>query len=267
MFSASLFGHKKGAFTGAETAREGLVSKAANGTLFLDEIGDLSEASQIKLLRLLQQNEFYPAGSDIPKRSSARIVLATNVDLEERIAEGRFRRDLYYRLRTHQILIPPLRERPHDIPLLTGHFAKVAHDLYRKKIPVQVGCETMALLQRYPFPGNVRELQALVFDAVARQKTGAVLPKDLTLPKLSATEGEHSTASSAFTTLFGRFPTMQEVEELLLDEALELAHGNHSRASMLLGVTRKTVTNRLNARTANRLTCANPPSLLTGDQP
>lgn len=266
MFSDCLFGHKKGAFTGADTARDGLVSKAARGTLFLDEIGDLGEASQIKLLRLLQQNEYYPVGSDTQKRSSARIVLATNVDLEERIAEGRFRRDLYYRLRTHQIFIPPLRERPHDIALLTRHFAGVAFELYRKKIPIRISSETLALLQRYPFPGNIRELQALLFDAVARQTTGSVRPKDLGLPKLSVAEGEAAPATSAFAHLFGRFPTLQEVEELLLDEALQIANGNHSRASLLLGVTRKTVTNRLNARVANGV-CSSCRPLPVGDQP
>lgn len=252
MLSDSLFGHKKGAFTGAETTRDGLVSRAANGTLFLDEIGDLSETSQIKLLRLLQQNEYYQVGSDLLRRSTARIVLATNVDLEERIAEGRFRRDLYYRLRTHQILIPPLRERLKDIPLLAQHFAQVAVKLYRKEGPLQVSADALANLQRYPFPGNVRELQAVVFDAVARHKSGPVTAREFRLPNGPAAAKEHPTyeGASTFVSIFGRFPTLQEVHELLLDEALQMTQGNHSRASMLLGVTRKTVTNRLNSRSS-----------------
>jgi len=126
MFSDTLFGHKKGAFTGADSAREGIIARAAGGTLFLDEIGDLSEQSQIKLLRLLQEKEYYPVGSDMIQKSSARIVLATNRDLQMDIAAGKFRNDLYYRLCAHQVHIPPLRERLDDVPLLLDHFLGMA---------------------------------------------------------------------------------------------------------------------------------------------
>ncbi|MRR37629.1 sigma-54-dependent Fis family transcriptional regulator, partial [bacterium] len=121
MFSDTLFGHKKGAFTGADQNREGMVACAKGGTLFLDEIGDLDNSSQIKLLRLLQEKEYYPVGSDLVRKSEARIVMATNRDLQKLISEGKFRNDLYYRLCAHQLQIPPLRERLDDIPLLLEH--------------------------------------------------------------------------------------------------------------------------------------------------
>ena len=124
MFSDSLFGHKKGAFTGADQAREGLIARAAGGTLFLDEIGDLNGLSQLKLLRLLQEREYYPVGSDLTRKSDAHFVLATNRDLQQRIAEGKFRNDLYYRLCGHQVQIPPLRERKDDLPFWTTSSAR-----------------------------------------------------------------------------------------------------------------------------------------------
>lgn len=171
MFSDTLFGHKKGAFTGADQYRDGLVGKAATGTLFLDEIGDLSELSQVKLLRLLQEREYYPVGSDLVKTCSARIILATNVNLPERIREGRFRRDLFYRLCAHQIHIPALRERREDIPLLFDHFINEAAGHFGRSIPA-VSPDLIQALAHYDFPGNVRELQARVSDAVARHESG-----------------------------------------------------------------------------------------------
>ena len=171
MFSDTLFGHKKGAFTGADQAREGFIARAAGGTLFLDEIGDLNESSQIKLLRLLQEHEYYPVGSDIVSKSDARIVLATNRDLQKMIAAGKFRNDLYYRLCAHQIHIPPLRERLDDIPQLLDHFLATSAAMVNKKKPTPPP-ELAVLLSIYQFPGNMRELEALVFDAVARHASG-----------------------------------------------------------------------------------------------
>ncbi|GAM10069.1 acetoacetate metabolism regulatory protein AtoC [Geobacter sp. OR-1] len=135
VFADTLFGHKKGAFTGAERPREGLVAKAASGTLFLDEIGDLNDSSQIKLLRLLQEKEYYPVGSDDPCISSARVLLATNHDLQKLIDEKRFRKDLYYRLCTHRLVIPPLRERTEDVAPLLNHFLEEAANSFGKKKP------------------------------------------------------------------------------------------------------------------------------------
>lgn len=258
MFSDTLFGHKKGAFTGAECARDGLVSRAAGGTLFLDEIGDLNESSQVKLLRLLQQNEYYPAGSDIPKKSTARIVVATNVDLEKKIAEGKFRRDLFYRLCTHQIIVPPLRQRPEDIHILACHFIEEASRLYRKKQTLTISPDAIGFLKRCCFHGNVRELQAVINDTVARHISGPLVSKDFIIPSEYTRGIERSVVQNSsgdaptFAALFGHFPTSREVEERHLDEALELANGNHNNAAALLGITRKTITNRLNARSQDQ---------------
>ena len=123
MFSDTLFGHKKGAFTGAESNRDGLISQAQDGTLFLDEIGDLSPISQVKLLRLIQEKEYYPLGMDQAKKTNARIICSTNYDLKQRVEKGSFRNDLYFRLNTHVISVPPLRERKEDIPVAPGPFS------------------------------------------------------------------------------------------------------------------------------------------------
>lgn len=253
MFSDTLFGHKKGAFTGADQAREGLIASAAQGTLFLDEIGDLGEASQIKLLRLLQEQEYYPVGSDAVRKSDARIVLATNHDLTELIAAGRFRKDLYYRLFAHRIHIPPLRERPEDIPLLLDHFLGAAAASLQRKKPT-VPPELNVLLSLYPFPGNVRELESLVFDAVARHGGGV-----LSMESFKAVIGDCRPGSAVstvvtgdageaepLTALFGHFPTIAEVEEYLIAQALKMAKGNQGLAANLLGIGRQTLNKRLN---------------------
>ena len=251
MFSDALFGHKKGAFTGADQAREGLVATAAQGTLFLDEIGDLSEVSQIKLLRLLQEHEYYPVGSDLVRKSEARILMATNQDLGELIAAGRFRKDLYYRLFSHRIHIPPLRERPDDIPLLLEHFLATAADSLQRRKPTAPP-ELAVLLSLYAFPGNVRELESLVFDAVTRH-AGRVL----SMESFKAVVGEQRPVSPAepvtegadpLVTLFGRFPTIAEVEEYLIAEALKRSRGNQGLAANLLGIGRQTLNKRLNKK-------------------
>jgi DNA-binding NtrC family response regulator len=249
MFSDTLFGHKKGAFTGAEQAREGMIARAGGGTLFLDEIGDLNESSQIKLLRLLQEQEYYPVGSDVVKKSDARIVMATNRNLQSIIAEGKFRKDLYFRLCAHQIDIPPLRERLEDIPLLLAHFLAAAASEFNKKKP-SLPQELVTLLQLYSFPGNIRELEALVFDAVAQHVSG-ILSMEKFKKFISA---EHpakqnskplQTEENSLAAVFGHFPTIREVEERMIDEAMKLAKGNQSMAASLLGMTRQTLNSRL----------------------
>ncbi len=166
VFSDTLFGHKKGAFTGASEARIGLAEKAKNGTLFLDEIGDLSPASQTKLLRLLQEHEFMPLGSDMAKRSSARIITATHQSITGMQEQGKFRKDLFFRLRGHMLNIPPLRERRGDLPLLISHFLNEVQAETSSEVEADVH-ELSAFLDSYPFPGNVRELQHLVHDAAS----------------------------------------------------------------------------------------------------
>ena len=252
MFSDTLFGHKKGAFTGADQYRDGLICKAANGTLFLDEIGDLNELSQVKLLRLLQEREYYPVGADLVKSSTARIVLATNVNLQERIKEGRFRRDLYYRLCSHQIKIPPLRERREDIPLLLENFVAEAARHFGRDIPT-ISPELIQALAEYDFPGNVRELQARVSDAVARHEEGT-LPLDDFAGISAASQRQSSVllatsnaANAGVYSLFGRLPTFREIEDYLITEALKISEGNYAVAASMLGVTRQTVSKRLKA--------------------
>ncbi len=250
VFADTLFGHRKGAFTGADLAREGLIVRAASGTLFLDEIGDLNDQSQIKLLRLLQEREFYAVGSDNPTSTNARVLLATNHDLQKLVAEGRFRKDLYFRLYAHRLLIPPLRERTEDLPLLLDHFLADAADEFGKKKPTPPP-ELVTLLENYSFPGNVRELEALVYDAVARHDAGI-----LSMESFSSAIGasrtphfRHSEQSQAGTnrmeTIFGHFPTIAEVEEYMISEALQQAKGNQGIAANLLGISRQTLNKRL----------------------
>ena len=246
MFSDALFGHKRGAYTGADQARDGLILQSSEGTLFLDEIGDMSESSQVKLLRVLQEKEFYPLGSDIPKKANTRVVVATNRDLQWLIAEGRFRNDLYFRLRTHQITIPALRDRREDIPLLLDYFLEGASRELRKKQPLYPR-ELATLLANYSFPGNVRELRFMVFDAVARHGSGI-----LSLGSFREKIGEELVTNlsgypedSPIPDVSKRFPTLKETEEYLIHEALRLSNNNQGIAAGLLGITRQALNKRL----------------------
>jgi len=251
MFSDTLFGHKKGAFTGADQPRDGLICTAAGGTLFLDEIGDLNESSQIKLLRLIQEQEFYPVGSDVLKKTDARLIVVTNKDLSALIAENKFRKDLFYRLCAHHIQIPPLRERREDIPLLLDHFLELASKSLNKMKPTP-SREVMALLSTCRFEGNVRELHAMVSDAVARHSSGlltldcfvGLAGKDCSAPDaaLSVTSSEVDDILYSF---FGRFPTIKEMEDYLTASALNLTSGNQRSAALLLGIARQTLSKRL----------------------
>lgn len=249
IFSDTLFGHKKGAYTGATSDRDGLIKKSAGGTLFLDEIGDLNELSQIKLLRLLQENEYFPLGSDMPHTSHARLVVATNRDLKQRMLEGTFRKDLYYRLYTHQITIPPLRSRPNDIPVLLEHFINDAAKSMGKPVPLYRK-ELLQLLLTYDFPGNVRELQAMVYDAVAKCSSSR-LSNELFSEKICREQGgavseTGSAVSPDFKGItFERFPTLKQADEELIRKALEIAKGNQKIAGQLLGITRQALNNRL----------------------
>ena len=253
MFSDTLFGHTRGSFTGADRPREGLITRAAAGTLFLDEIGDLTVASQVKLLRLLQDGSFYPLGADRPGQSQARIVVATNCDVAASISAGTFRKDLYYRLRTHHVSLPPLRARLGDIPLLVHHFVEKAAQSLGKPVPV-VPRALFQLLQTYHFPGNVRELEALVFDAVARHQ-GATLSlhsfKEATAGTSQLPESQPQADGSGGTlaVLFpDPLPTLRETEEALVAEALRRADGNQGVAAGLLGISRQALNKRLTRR-------------------
>ncbi len=250
LFSDTLFGHQKGAFTGAERPRKGMIEQAGGGTLFLDEIGDLHIESQVKLLRLLQDGRYYPVGSDVEKVSNARILIATNQDIEAMMQSGKFRKDLYYRLQTHHIHIPPLRQRKDDIPLLVAHFlAKAAGKLDKKKPTAPP--ELFVLLENYSYPGNIRELEGMIYDAVSQHKSGvlstATFREKIGHVQRLSSEGPDSGAADGDKGLAfpERLPTLKDMEQSLIDEALRRAHGNQTIAAEMLGMSRRALNNRL----------------------
>jgi DNA-binding NtrC family response regulator len=246
LFADALFGHLRGAYTSATEERRGLVERAAAGTLFLDEIGDLSSASQVKLLRLVQEREYFPLGADTPKVTDARLLISTHQDLEALQAKGQFRKDLYFRVGAHHLHIPPLRERLGDLPLLVDHFvAQAAQALNRAKpaLPPQL----LTLLARYSFPGNVRELETMIHDAVSRQSGGP-----LALKHFEARFGKSELRAAAAmerhppALIFpAQLPTIQQAVELLITEALARSAGNQRAAAKLLGISQPALSMRL----------------------
>lgn len=245
VFADTLFGHVRGAFTGADQPRPGMIEQAANGTLFLDEIGDLSIPSQVKLLRLLQEGEYFPLGSDRPKRMSARIVIATHCDLAAKEASGSFRRDLYYRLWTHHLHIPPLRERRGDVPLLLDYFLSDAAQSLGKKKPTPPK-ELAQILATYHFPGNVRELRGMVYNAVTLHKE-RILSMETFLKAIGQCRGDQMLPPSdrnPFSS-FERLPTFPEAAELLVEEAMTRASGVQAIAARLLGISPPALNKRL----------------------
>jgi two-component system, NtrC family, nitrogen regulation response regulator GlnG len=252
MFSDTLFGHTKGSYTGADRPRDGLIASAAEGTLFLDEIGDLTVASQVKLLRLLQDGSFYPLGADRPRQSRARVVVATNCEVVQAVRARTFRQDLYYRLRTHQLTLPPLRKRTEDLPLLLTHFLKKAARTFGKPAPI-VPLALHQLLNSYDFPGNVRELEAMVVDAIARHR-GATLSlqsfKDAISGNRPPETGPRAdgTLRSLVDSFPKQLPNFREAEEALLSEALRRADGNQGVAAAILGISRQAINQRLMRR-------------------
>lgn len=249
VFSDTLFGHFKGAFTGADKHRPGLIETAAGGTLFLDEIGDLGSSSQVKLLRLLQEGEYYPLGADMPKMAAIRVIAATNQNLAKLKDEGCYRADLFYRLQNHQIHIPPLRERPYDLPFLVDHFLEqAAYELGKKKpsVPGQL----VGLLAAYHFPGNIRELAAMIYNAVYSHTRGV-----LSLAPFKQLAGSHSSSPSSSVAVEARvlspfslsspLPSLKEAERQLIVEAMRRANNNQSVAAQLLGISRSGVSKAL----------------------
>ncbi len=246
LFSDTLFGHYEGSFTDAKTRREGLIRKAENGMLFLDEIGELHPASQVKLLRLLQEREYYPIGSDKPKYSNAKIIAATNRETKELIKSSSFRLDLYYRLTTHHIHIPALKKRTEDIPLLAEFFIKEAQKIFRKKIN-KIPPEFYRYLANYSFPGNIRELRAIIFDAVGKaedDKLDVKLIRDK-LSETASTLPEDSISDNNFFRQFPHLPTLKQAENMLIMEAMQRTGNNQTAASALLGISQQAVSKRL----------------------
>jgi DNA-binding NtrC family response regulator len=239
LLEAELFGHVKGAFTGAIQHRVGRFEQAHKGTLFLDEVGDLPLDMQTKLLRFLHEREFQRVGSSETIRVDVRLIAATNVDLVQRIKEGRFREDLYYRLNVVPIAAPPLRERLEDIPLLAYHF--VEKICGQEEIPIRrLSPETIERLKSCPWPGNVRQLENVVEMAVALSGTREILyPSDFPLPTAPRAMATASIATTDFEQTVGR------IERQILEEALRKAGGNKTAAAEMLGLKRTTLAAKL----------------------
>jgi transcriptional regulator with PAS, ATPase and Fis domain len=244
-FSDTLFGHVRGAYTGADDKRAGMLAAARAGTLLLDEVGDLGMTAQVKLLRLLQSGEYYPLGSDVVQHADVRIIAATNELLADKCRAGTFRKDLYYRLCTHRVSIPPLRERRADLERLVPHFvAQAAADTGCS--PPNIPPETYLLLANYPFPGNVRELQAMIIDAVSCS-TGPVLSLR-SLQKHVGASVEHAGGDAECPESLSDasvLPTINQMKQRLIEEALRRTAGNQSQAAALIGVTQQTISRHL----------------------
>jgi DNA-binding NtrC family response regulator len=238
LMEAELFGHEKGAFTDAKSARSGVFEQADGGTLFLDEVGDLNLTNQAKVLRVLQEREVVRLGGGKPRRVDVRIIAATNRDLEAMVAEGRFREDLYYRIHVVPIRLPPLRERASDIPLLLGHFVSRTAALERIP-PKQFDPDALRKLQAYPWPGNVRELENLVERLMALVSGEVITCADL--PR--SISGAPETIAGHFDAVMAGELSLTEAvdrfERQVLEAALQLCDGNKSAAAERIGITRR----------------------------
>ncbi len=251
LFSDTLFGHKKGAYTGADKPRKGLIEQASNGTLFLDEIGDLHLESQVKLLRLLQERTYYPLGDDFPRTNNARIVVATNRDIQFLRVSETFRNDLYFRLQTHHIHLPPLRDRAGDIPLLVEHFLAHASETLGEDVRI-LAPELLTHLEAFDFPGNVRELEGFLLDAASQYKGGVLSIKSFQT-KIGEMNRVPNRVNETVEAVIEEglaalriLPPLKEFERFVIAEALKRANGNQTTAAQLLGMTRQALNKRLN---------------------
>jgi DNA-binding NtrC family response regulator len=240
LLEAELFGHVRGSFTGAVGDRKGLWEEAEDGTLFLDEIGETSQAMQVKLLRALQESEIRRVGASRTTRVNARVVAATNRDLEKEVKEGRFREDLFYRLSVVTLLVPPLRERRSDIALLVDRFVREAGRSSSRML--RVSDEAMRLLVAFDWPGNVRELENAVERSALHARGTEIVEEDLPL-KLQTKEIRSRAASnrSSVTNLYGDLPSLEELERRYLSFVLEAVGGNRTRAAEVMEIDRRTL--------------------------
>ena len=228
LLESELFGHEKGAFTGAVGQKKGKLESAEGGTVFLDEVGELAAPLQAKLLRVLQEREFERVGGTRPIKLDIRLITATNVDLNEASRAGKFRQDLYYRLNVVSIVIPPLRERTEDIPLLAAYFTARYSEKIKRRV-AGISPKARACLLRYPWPGNVRELENAIERAVVLGSTELILPEDLpdSILEETASTGEPVTALH---------DGIREAKIKLIEQAIEQADGNYTEAAGILGV-------------------------------
>jgi two-component system response regulator HydG len=235
LLESELFGHEKGAFTGAIEKKKGRFELADGGTIFLDEIGEMSLPTQTKILRVLQEREFEPVGGTKTIKVDVRIIAATNKQLEQEVSRGKFREDLYYRINVVPIMIPPLRERREDIPLLAGHFLQIYSDKNKRAIR---GFEqgVMQAFMQHTWPGNVREIENIVERMVIMARGDTIALDDLP-PALAHHQQEEGTRPS---------PTsLRDVERETIVKTLQQTGGNRTRAAAILGITRKTLQNKI----------------------
>ncbi len=237
LLEAELFGVRRGAYTGADRDREGLFVRAEGGTLLLDEIGELPLPLQAKLLRALEERQVVPLGAGEPREVDLRIVAATHQDLARLAREGRFRQDLYFRLRVIPLVLPPLRERPKDIPLLARHLVEEIARRLGRPAP-RLTREALWRLARHPWPGNVRELRNVLERAVILDREGRIDAGDLFLDPWDAGSRDAELAPGM---------TIAEAERRLIQRTLEAAGGNRTRASAMLGISVRTLRNKLRA--------------------
>lgn len=243
LLESELFGHEKGAFTGAATRRRGIFEIADGGTLFLDEVGEISANTQVRLLRVLQEGEFQRVGGTDSIRVDVRILSATNQNLDDLVKQGRFRQDLYYRLNVFPVRIPALRERADDIPLLVAHFIEKYNQRMNRHV-ARVDPRTMALLVSYPWPGNVRELENVIQRMMVAAKSDTL---DLdTLPKEMRGEREDPAGKATDLKDLAREST-EIVERRVILDALSTSGGNVTRAARALGISRATLQKRMKA--------------------
>ncbi|HEV7857391.1 MAG TPA: sigma-54 dependent transcriptional regulator [Pyrinomonadaceae bacterium] len=239
LLEAELFGHTRGSFTGAVTDRKGLWEEAGDGTLFLDEVGETSPAMQVKLLRALQEGEIRRVGASRTVHVNARIVAATNRDLEREVKAGTFREDLFYRLSVVALQVPPLRERRSDIPLLAERFLHTASEGVGRRL--HFNDAALVLLASYDWPGNVRELENTVERAALRARGAEVAPEDLP-PKMQTGDARTRTQNprTALQNLYADLPSLDELERRYLLHVLEAVAGNRTRAAEVLHIDRRT---------------------------
>jgi two-component system response regulator AtoC len=248
LIESELFGHAKGAFTGATEARTGKFLQAHGGTMFLDEIGELPLGMQVKLLRVLQERELTPVGDGRTRQIDVRVIASTNVDLETAVRQGKFRQDLYYRLEVLPIPLPALRERADDIPLLARHFLDDANRRLGTK--VELGEDAMAVIKMYAWPGNVREMENLFERLVILSRSGSIAATDLPARMRTAesTDAVAAAASALENGTIDLASTLMAIETSLIEQALRQAKGNRTHAAERLGLSRTTLVDKLKRR-------------------
>jgi transcriptional regulator with PAS, ATPase and Fis domain len=246
LLESELFGHVRGAFTGAVNARQGRFQLADGGTLFLDEIGDMSTKLQVKLLRVLQERQFEPVGSDHAVQVDVRVVAATNCDLRVAVREGKFREDLFYRINVLPLELPPLHERDGDIAVLIHHFLRL-HGRRKGKAPLQIDEPAMTLLERYNWPGNVRELENLIERLVVLNDDGVVRTSALPDYVIHNSTPQHQKSAELSMPMEGvnLDQILERIENGFIEQALQLSRGNKTLAAELLKLNRTTFIERL----------------------